>query len=105
MAKIVVPHDKNPGLRPISVGEVLCRIAAKDFMSIVKDDVTKAVGNLQLCGGEDAGYEAAAHSMHDIFGISKTEAVLLVDAENTFISINRKVFLQNIKPICPPTRR
>ena len=46
MAKIVVPHDKNPGLRPISVGEVLCRIAAKDFMSIVKDDVTKAVGNL-----------------------------------------------------------
>ena len=79
-----VPLDKNPGLRPIGVGEVLRRLAAKVLMSIVKDDVTKAVGNLQLCGGQDAGWEAAVHSMYDIFGTSKTEAVLLVDAENAF---------------------
>ena len=68
-------------------------------MSIVKDDVTKPVGNLQLCGGQDAGREAAVHSMHDIFGTNNTEAILLVDAENAFNSINRQVFLHNIKHV------
>ena len=40
--------------------------------------------------------------MHDILGTNKTEAVLLVDAENAFNSINKQVFLHNIKHICPP---
>ena len=71
-------------------------------MSIVKDDVTKAVGNLQLCGGQDAGCEAVMHLMLDIFGTSKTEEVVLVGAENAFSSINRQVFSHNIKHICPP---
>ena len=51
----LAPLDKDPGLRPIGVGEVLRRIAGKVVMSIVKDDVTKACGNLQLRGGQDAG--------------------------------------------------
>ena len=55
----LVPLNKNPGLRPIDVGEVLRRIAGRVVMSIVKDEVTKAVGNLQLCAGQDAGCEAA----------------------------------------------
>ena len=40
--------------------------------------------------------------MHDIFATNDTEAVLPFDAENAFISINRQVFLHNIKHICPP---
>ena len=40
--------------------------------------------------------------MHDIFATNDTEAVLPFDAENAFISINRHVFLHNIKHICPP---
>ena len=68
IASRLVPLDKNPNLRPIGIGEVLRRIAGKVVMSIVKDDVTKAVGNLQLCGEQDAGCNAAIHSMHDIFG-------------------------------------
>ena len=51
---------------------------------------------------QDVGCETAIHSMQDIFGTNKTEAVLLVDAENAFSSINRQVFLRNIKYICPP---
>ena len=101
IASRLVPLDKNPGLRPIGVGEVLRRIAGKVVMSILKDDVTKAVGNLQLCGGQDAGCEAAVHSMHDIFTSNETEAVLLVDAENAFNSINRQALLHNIKFLCP----
>ena len=102
IASRLVLLDKNPGLRPIGVGEVLRRIAGKVVTSIVKDDVTKAVGNLQLCGGQDAGCEAVVHLMLDIFGTSKTEVVVLVGAENAFSSINRQVFSHNIKHICPP---
>ena len=102
IASRLVLLDKNPGLRPIGVGEVLRRIAGKVVTSIVKDDVTKAVGNLQLCGGQDAGCEAVVHLMLDIFGTSKTEVVVLVGAENAFSSINRQDFSHNIKHICPP---
>ena len=94
--------DKKPGLRPIGVGEMFHRIAGKVAMSVVKDDVTKALGNLQLRGGQVAECEAAVHSMHDIFGTNKTEAVLLADAENAFNSINKQFFLHNIKHTCPP---
>ena len=40
--------------------------------------------------------------MLDTFGTNKAEAVLVLDAENAFNSINRQVFLHNIKHICPP---
>ena len=96
-----MPLEKNPGLQPIVVGEELCRIAGKVVMNLVKDDETKAVENLQLCGGKDAGCETAVHSMYDIFGTNETEAVLLVDVESAFNPIIRLVFLVNIKHIGP----
>ena len=42
--------------------------------------VTKVIGSLQLCSGQDAGCEAVVHSMHDKFATNKTEVVLSVDA-------------------------
>ena len=45
---------------------------------VVKEDVTKAAGALQLCSGQDAGSEAAFHAMHHIFEDNESEAVLLV---------------------------
>ena len=39
--------------------------------------------------------------MHDIFSEENTEAVLLIDAENAFNSINRKIGLRNMKFLCP----
>ena len=97
----LIPLDKNPGLRPIGVGEVLRRIAGKVVMQIVKKDVTRAAGCLQLCAGQEAGSEAAIHAMSDMYENNDTEAVLLVDAENPFNSINRKVLLHNTEYICP----
>ena len=87
-----MPLYKSPGLRRIGVGEVLRRIAGKVVLSIVKDDITKAVGNLQLCCGQDTRWGATIHSMHNIFGKNKAKAVLLADAENAFNCINRQVF-------------
>ena len=39
--------------------------------------------------------------MQDVFVKEDTEAVLLIDAENPFNSINRKVMLHNLNFICP----
>ena len=46
---------KNPGLRPIGVGEVLRRIAGKVVMKVMKKDIKKVAGCLQLCEGQEAG--------------------------------------------------
>ena len=70
-------------------------------MEITKDDVTKAVGNLQVCAGQRAGGEAAIHAMREIYNQPDCEGVLLVDATNAFNSLNRKATLHNIKVSCP----
>ena len=45
----LVPLNKNPGLRPIGVGEVLRRIAGKCVMLIVKENVLESSSNIQMC--------------------------------------------------------
>jgi hypothetical protein len=97
----LIPLDKNPGLRPIGVGEILRRIAGKVVIFLVRDDVISSVGSLQVCAGHNAGSEALVHAMESIFHEENTEVVLLVDATNAFNSVNRNVFLHNIKIICP----
>jgi len=87
-------------VRPIGVGEVPRRIIAKAILKIIGGDVEEAAGPLQLCGGQDGGCEAAVHAMRSIFQAPETEAVLLVDANNAFNSLNRKAALHNISIIC-----
>ena len=97
----LIPLDKNPGLRPSGVGEILRRITGKIIESVVKKEVISSTGSLQVCAGQEAGSEAAIHAMKKMFKEESTEAVLLVDAANTFNSIIRKVFLHNISILCP----
>ena len=84
----LIPLDKNPGLRPIGVGEVLRRIIGKAVMLITKEHIKKSVGSLQVCVGHEAGCNAAIHAMKDISHHDDTEAVFLIDALNVFNSIN-----------------
>ena len=51
--------------------------------------------------GQDAGCEAAIHAMRSLFAEENTEAILLVDASNTFNSLIRQVALRNISILCP----
>ena len=67
----------------------------------MKDDIQESAGPLQTATGLKAGAEATIHSVRLIFEDSSTEAVILVDANNTFNSINRKVALHNIQVTCP----
>ena len=97
----LIPLDKSPGVPPIGMCEVLRRIVGKTIMRVVKDDVLVASGPLQVCGGHEAGFEAAVHVMQAIFDDPTSEAVLLVDAKNAFNNLNRRAALLNIQYLCP----
>ena len=60
----LIPLDKNPGLRPIGVGEVLRRIVRKVIVSTLQDDIITSVGSLQICTGQESECDAAVHAMH-----------------------------------------
>ena len=93
--------DKDPGIRPIGIGEVPRRIIAKAILRVVRDDVKEAVGPLQTCAGFEAGCEAAVHALNQIWDSEDTEGMLLVDATNAFNTLNRKAALHNIQATCP----
>ena len=97
----LIPLDKNPGVRPIGVGEVLRRIIGKAIMKVLKEDIVQASGTLQTCAGIDSGIEAAVHSMATAFQNESAQAILLVDASNAFNSMNRVRALQTVKDLCP----
>ena len=47
----LIPLDKNSGLRPIGIAEVLLRIASKVVVSHIREDIISTVGLLQVCAG------------------------------------------------------
>ena len=94
--------DGNPGVRPIGIGEVLRRLIGKSAMYILKSDVQKAAGCLQMCTGLRSGIEAAVHMTERAWNDNSTEAILLVDADNAFNRLNRHAALHNIRQTCPP---
>ncbi len=60
-----------------------------------------ATAPLQVCSGLPGGVEAAVHALRRVYEDEDTEAIILVDAENAFNSMNRTVALNNIKYTCP----
>ena len=97
----LIPLNKNPGIRPIGVGEVMRRIVGKTIGSVLKDDIQEAAGPLQVSTGLKGGAEAAIHSMREIFSEEGCDGVILVDASNAFNRLNRSVALHNIQITAP----
>ena len=97
----LVPLDKQPGIRPIGIGEVMRRIIGKSIGWTIKKDLMETAGPLQAAGGAKGGAEAAIHAMRNIFEDENTDAVILVDASNAFNSLNRQVALHNVQRTCP----
>ena len=94
----LIALDKNPGVRPIGIGETLRHIIARAVLSTFKDDILMAAGPMQLCAGQESGCEAAVHVMQKLFNSPEVEAVLLVDAFNSIIdkqhSATYSIFVQ-----------
>ena len=63
----LVPLNKNPGIWPIGIGEILQRIMAKAVTRVLQKDIKLAGGTLQTCTRIDGGIEAAIHAMAKAF--------------------------------------
>ena len=101
MACRLIALDKNPGVRPIGIGDTARRIIAKAILNITRQDIQEVAGSVQLCAGQISGIEAAVHAVRTLFHREETEALLLVDASNAFNSLNRQTALHNIQRLCP----
>ena len=98
----LIALDKNPGVRPIGIGETARRIIGRAIANAISDDIQTAAGPLQVCAGHLSGCEAAVFAMRQLFESQDTEATLLVDASNAFNSLNRQTAVRNIQYLCPP---
>jgi len=65
MACRLVALDKQPGVRPVGIGEIYRRLMAKCVLAVTGKQATAACGNLNLCAGTPAGIEGAVHAMVD----------------------------------------
>ena len=70
-------------------------------MSILQRDMVSATAPIQVCAGLPGGVEAKVHAARELFADEKTEALILVDAENAFNALNRRAALNNIRIVCP----
>ena len=64
MANRLVALDKEPGTRPVGIGEIYRRLWAKCVLKSVGTQATAACGNFNLCAGLQAGIEGAVHAVH-----------------------------------------
>ena len=97
----LVPLDKKPGVRPVGIGEVLRRIIGKAVMILLQKDLSSCTAPLQVCAGLPGGVEAAVHATRKMYEDDECEALILVDADNAFNSLNRNAALNNVQITCP----
>ena len=86
----LVSLDKNPGVRPIGI-EVLRRIIGRTITKCISKDFLELGSNKQVCLGQKSGIEFAIHSLREKYEESDTEALLLLEADNAFNSVNREL--------------
>ena len=100
--RLVLLNKKDKGISSVGAGECLRRIIGKTITGLLKENTTHAVGTLPTCAGLESGIEAAIHAVRKSFKEDSSECLLVVDTDNAFNKLNRKVSLENIKRLCPP---
>ena len=97
----LIALDKNPGVKPVRICEVPRHIIAKAVIFVTRSDVLDAASSLQLCAGQVSGVKAAIHAVRLSFQQEQTKAVVLINDNNAFDSLNHQVALLNIHHLCP----
>ena len=101
MASRLIALSKDPGVRPIGVGEVCRRLIGKVAIAVIRDEVIDIAGCQQLCAGQRSSCEAIVHCVRKLYCSGEAEGILCVDASNAFNALNRGLALRNILHLCP----
>ena len=84
MACRLIPLNKNPGLRPIGIGECLRRIIENAVLTILRDEIIQQAGSLQSCAGVKGEIEANIHAMKELYDDELSEGRIQVDLQMCF---------------------
>jgi len=94
MAGRLVALDKQPGVRPVGIGEIYRRLMAKCVLAVTGRQATTACDNLNLCTGLQAGIEGAVHAMGNAWqaaefrgGKTAPKTITTIDSEVTTTSV------------------
>jgi hypothetical protein len=68
-AKREVALDKQPGTRPVAIGEIWIRCTGKGLIMQSDDQAKLACGSVQLCAGLECGIEASLHAVRDVWAM------------------------------------
>jgi len=71
MAGCLVTLDKEPGVRPMGIGEIYHWLMAKCILAMTGCQATAACDNLNLCAGLQAGIKGTVHAMGDAWHEAK----------------------------------
>ena len=70
------------------IGEICCYTISKEILLVIKHDIVNVAGCSQLCECQNFNYEAVICCIMRMFESEDKEKLLLVDASNTFNSLN-----------------
>ena len=70
--------SKDPGVRPIEIGEVLRRIIGKAVTNIIKEDIVMGAGNFQLYFGQKSSAELAIRAATELFENDDSHGILQI---------------------------
>ena len=96
----LIALDKQPGIRPVGVGETWRRMMLKCLLRVAGPESKAACGATQLAGELEAGIEGSIHVMRVLWEEHKMEedwGFLLIDARNAFNEGNRTAMLWAVR--------
>ena len=100
MSVRLIALDKQPGVRPVGVGETWWSIFANIVLKITGPEATMACQDDQMCAGIRVVIDGVIHRVQALWDKKSTMedwGFLLVDAKNTLNEINRVGMLWTVR--------
>jgi len=92
-----VPIPKNPGYRPIAIGEILFRVTCSMLVRAAKDAIAEKVGSSQYGLGRPSGTEAVPHIVQgSLLNPGGPIAVIHLDGAQAFQTRSRASMLRTL---------
>ncbi|MEM7375696.1 MAG: reverse transcriptase domain-containing protein, partial [Bacteroidota bacterium] len=103
-ATLIPLRKKDPGVRPIAIGDVFRRLVSKCLCFHFRSDMREFLAPHQLGVAYPRGVESVVHSARHLIaehGHSSTKVMLKVDFRNAFNMVSREVFLEETRTHFP----